>query len=954
MQQHSEAPARPLRVAAPAGTDTQRSLLTLGLALALGGVAVWQLRQEWAANVPLPWLLLLAAMFLGGSALRRLDRWLPGEPILPRLAAFSTRNRQLAGGGCIAASLALTGWIVARLRPDFRQWQGTLGPWLAALALMLLGAWLLGAVGRGSPRAAAALAAWPDTRRNRWLEAAAVALIFALAIFLRTYRIDSIPPGIYVDETNGALDALYINEGRSDSPFGLGWYGTPNGYLYYMGGVFKLFGATWAGLKFASLLPAILTIPAVYLVGRLLFGPGAALAAMLIMAVSRWHLSMSRWGWNQTAPLLFQALATFFLIRGLRDRRARDYALGGLLTGLSFYTYLSSRLAAATLALYLLYWLWSDPAGWRAALRRCWLGLAIFVAAVVVAAAPLAVTYLSDPGRFNGRVDEISIFRDVREQNSLTPLIQNVGDILKFFHQTGDLQGKHNLPGEPMADPVTGLLFAIGLAYAILAWRDQRRVLLLLWLVLGLAGGFLSSHHESPQSYRTMTALPAVALLAGDTLDRVARALYRRLAERPRTGQAARWPAFAAAGLAIVALAGAALWESSVYFGKQARSGAVLSGFNPTENAVARETIAALDAGKAVYLSPSFSEFSPLRFLVYGVIKARTGENTLDRRPYHAVVPEVDLPLPDTGQDVLMLLDRDYWALRDYLAAIYPSARLELVNLPDGQPIYMRMQVAQADIAALQGLTERVTSADGRAEERGVAQVAAGDLPPGAQVEWYGSMHLDHGGEYELRGEGGLQVFVDGQPWSGRRYLGRGLYGLRVVRPTAASGEPRLLLGGPEGAPEPIAPRLLFRFAQQHGLLGTYYRGLNWEGDPLFRQVTPFLMLAWPGERPVAPDGEFSARYTGALRVAEGGHYRLRVEADDGARLTLDGQVLGEGLVAGQPNSFDAEVDLAPGDHPIQVDYFQQGGGTALRLLWSRDGGPEAPVPPAALVPAQP
>jgi len=260
----------------------------------------------------------------------------------------------------------------------------------------------------------------------------------------------------------------------------------------------------------------------------------------------------------------------------------------------------------------------------------------------------------------------------------------------------------------------------------------------------------------------------------------------------------------------------------------------------------------------------------------------------------------------------------------------------------------------QADIAALQGLTERVTAADGRVEERGVAQVAAGDLPPGAQVEWYGSMHLDHGGEYELRGEGGLQVFVDGQPWAGRRYLGRGLYGLRVVRPAAASGEPRLLLGGPDGPPEPIAPRLLFRFAQQHGLLGTYYRGMNWEGDLLFRQVTPFLMLAWPGERPLVPDGEFSARYTGALRVAEGGHYRLRVEADDGARLTLDGQVLGEGLVAGQPNSFDAEVDLAPGDHPIQVDYFQQGGGTALRLIWSRDGGPETPVPPAALVPAQP
>ena len=129
-------------------------------------------------------------------------------------------------------------------------------------------------------------------------------------------------------------------------------------------------------------------------------------------------------------------------------------------------------------------------------------------------------------------MSEISIFRDVNDQHSLAPLLENIGDILKFFHQTGDLQGKHNLPGEPMADPFTGLFFAIGVAYAILAWRDQRRVLLLLWLVLGLAGSYLSSHHELPQSYRALTALPAVVLLAADVLDQIARAAYKWLREQ--------------------------------------------------------------------------------------------------------------------------------------------------------------------------------------------------------------------------------------------------------------------------------------------------------------------------------------------------------------------------------------------------------------------------------------
>jgi hypothetical protein len=114
------------------------------------------------------------------------------------------------------------------------------------------------------------------------------------------------------------------------------------------------------------------------------------------------------------------------------------------------------------------------------------------------------------------------------------------------------------------------------------------------------------------------------------------------------------------------------------------------------------------------------------------------------------------------------------------------------------------------------------------------------------------------------------------------------------------------------------------------------------------------LLLAWPDEQPIVPNGEFSARYTGSLRVVDAGIYQFRIEADDGARLTLDGAVLGEGLTAGQPNDINATVNLSSGDHPIQIDYFQQGGGSALRFFWSYNGELLTPVPPSALIPAQP
>jgi hypothetical protein len=954
MDQTAEFQTTSSHIVSPEETNIRRHLITLSLAVIFGLIVVWQLRQEWAKDFRWPWLFLLVAMFLAAQALRGLELWLPGRPILPRLAAFPTPQRLLIGSNLITIALILTGVTVWRLWPDYHQWHGTPVLWLAAMVFLVAGAWVIGAVGRGSPRAATALTIWSDSARNRWLEAIAFLLIFALAIFLRTYRLDSIPPGIYVDETNGALDALYILEGRDVSPFGTGWYGTPNGFLYFMAGVFKLFGANWLSLKIVSLIAAILTVPAVYLLGRLMFGPLAGLSAMLLMAVSRWHLSLSRWGWNETAPPVFQVLATFFLIRGLRDRRALDYALSGLLMSLSVYTYLSARLAAATIILYIVYWLLSDPSGLRSSLRRSWLGLVILFVAAVVAVAPIAVTHITDPFTFNNRVSEISIFRDVRDQRSLQPLISNIGDILKFFHQTGDHQGKHNLPDEPMADPITGLLFAIGLAYAIIGWRDQRNVLLLLWLVLGLAGSFLSSNHESPQSYRSLTALPAVVLLAANILDRIGRAVYRIFHEGELASQYPFLPASVAGGTIVLALLGATLWESNVYFGRQAASMDVLRGFNPTENRVAYETLAALQNGDEVYLSPTFSTYSPLRFLIYGAIKAESGQNTLDNRPYHVALPEVNLPFPDRGQDILMLLDSQYWPLRDYIATLYPQASMELVSLADGSPLYFRIEVPHSQVAELQGLVQHITYRSGRTEERAVSQIEIDDAQI-TEASWDGAIRLEHGGEYEFLGEDGLQVFLDHQRVEGKRYLGRGLYRLRLVWERGSGNDPKLLWQINNGSPEPVPQDAFFRITRPpQGLLGTYWRNMNWEGEPIFKQVTPFLLLAWPDEQPIVPNGEFSARYTGLLRVTQPGAYFFRVEADDGARLILDGNVIGEGLAAGQPNSFDTTVELTEGDHPIQIDYFQQGGGSALRLFWRYGNEPLTPVPPTVLLPAQP
>jgi hypothetical protein len=545
--------------------------------------------------------------------------------------------------------------------------------------------------------------------------------------------------------------------------------------------------------------------------------------------------------------------------------------------------------------------------------------------------------------------------RDMRDQNSIKPLILNIGDALKFFHQTGDHQGKHNLPDEPMTDPITGLLFAIGLAYAILRWRDQRYFLLMVWLVIGMAGSFLSSHNESPQSYRALTALPAVVLMAADVLDRVMRTAFRTLQQIASTESRPKLPAYVAGTMAVLALLGATAWESNVYFNKQATSPAVIQGFNPVENQVTQAVISALQKNQDVYLSPRFSEYSQLRFLVYGIVKSKTGENTLDHRPYHTVLPEEDFPVPDTGKDVLILLDTAYWPLRDYVTSIYPKATLQLIELAD-DPVYFQIQIPHDQILALHGLMETVTDPSGKTVQQSVSQVkVAAENQKASKIEWSGSIHIDHGGQYDFNGEGGLEVYIDHQPEHGPQYLGRGSYRLNVIWNAGDNPDAQLLWKTPDQDWSAIPANILFNMPDYNrGLLGIYWNNINWESTPIFHQVTPFLMLAWNTEQPIVPNGPFSARYRGLINIPETGAYTFRVEADDGARLRIDNNVVGEGVAPGQPNTFEATIELSAGEHPIEVEYFQQGGGTALRFLWQHGDAPFTPVPPSALTPAQP
>ncbi|MCC7353986.1 MAG: glycosyltransferase family 39 protein, partial [Anaerolineae bacterium] len=444
------------------------------------GLAVVGQRALTDPRIPLDaWVWFGGAAVLAVYALTRLPDKEPTEPMPP--TRLPGRPIRIVSMLIMVLAVVANGWALSRLLRSGVDRLGLTG-WAVSLGALAIGGWLFGAlqkrldnnnpasevVAKQEPLKPAgseptvpqvqsepvlSSAPSPASDANNvpvetpvripvWLELTLVVAIAVLAIYLRVHRLEQMPPGIFVDETNAALDAIAIMEGRRDSPFGTGWFETPTMYAYYLVGLFKVLGTTFVSLKVASLLPGILTVLLLYPLARLMFGIPTALVATFLLAVSRWHFNMSRWGWNEVAPPLFQLGATYFLLRGARSRQMRDFAIGGILLGLGMYTYLASRLVVAVILAYLVYRIVVE----RGFLRKAWAGLIVFWLAYMMTFAPLASTYIRNPFTFLNRSRQVSIFNDVeRAGGSYAPLWENTKRHLLMFHVRGDNNPRHNL-----------------------------------------------------------------------------------------------------------------------------------------------------------------------------------------------------------------------------------------------------------------------------------------------------------------------------------------------------------------------------------------------------------------------------------------------------------------------------------------------------------------------------
>jgi len=494
------------------------------------------------------------------------------------------------------------------------------------------------------------------TQRIEWVAFLAVIL---LAAFFRFYALDTIPPGLHYDEAIDAHLAQDIRAGARPIYFVQGWGREP--LYHYLVALAMNWASPAMSLRVTSATLGTLYVGLAFLLLRRLFDWRVAAIGSGWLACSFWVVSVSRLGVRDVAvqPLAVGAmLALWQMQKPVPSQKTRIWmVIGGVLLGLSLYTYQASRALPLLVVLFIAYL----AAFHREQLARYWKGLVLFVALAAVVAAPLVAYLAMHPGAESGRDFQGEPIQQLL-QGKPGPMFNHALATLKQFTFYGDPQPLYNVPGRPALTLLAGLAFYSGLVVALARFKKRGELaFMLLWLAAALAPALVT--YPAPHFPRTLLAqLPVAALIA------VAVVTLRDWAGRPQ-GSGRR---FGSIGLLLLALlvVGQTAWQTwNDYFVIWANLPQVRFQYNAGPAAAARYLDASADADPVLLAGLFADDSDPYNLAVM------LHRRDLDLRWFDAASA---LPVP-SGARTLRLILYDFTPVDDvirarYLAGAKPAA----------------------------------------------------------------------------------------------------------------------------------------------------------------------------------------------------------------------------------------------------------------------------------------
>lgn len=368
-------------------------------------------------------------------------------------------------------------------------------------------------------------------------------LILSLAFWLRFYRLEEIP-SFHEDEADLAYNAYSILQTGKDQmsqflPIATTSLGDarPAFYVYLAVPAIKFFGLTVFAARLPALVFSTLTVIIMYYLANLLFrNKFISLSSSFLMAVSFWHITLSREASEKMTSLFFLITGIYFLLRFIKQE-AKYYTLfvAFLFLFLAIHTYYAPRMFLLLFLPVLVLAYWS-----RLNVKKKYL-LLLFTALFLITA-----SYVTFFHKFSAeRINQLLIFNNPKTIALLQEQISEEGHtanvyLTRFFHNkpinysftflenflehfspnflfmTGDSASpRYDVPAVGLLNLFEAPLLLLGIYFLFFAIHiNSKRELFVLpvWILFAvLPSGF--TFHQVPSSYRISPALPPLILL---------------------------------------------------------------------------------------------------------------------------------------------------------------------------------------------------------------------------------------------------------------------------------------------------------------------------------------------------------------------------------------------------------------------------------------------------------
>jgi hypothetical protein len=399
--------------------------------------------------------------------------------------------------------------------------------------LLSTGLWMIGLAERPPHALVRDWGAWlwraPGTIRERVKIKPAPAIAFVaimlIAVFFRFYRLDAVPVEMTSDHVEKLLDSYDVSQGIYHVFF------TRNGgreaiQFYLVALAANLFGTgmSFMTLKLVSVLEGLALIPVVVALGRELVDRETGLLAAALVAMSWWHVVLSRLALRIVLTPFVFGLVLITLIRAVRTGSRRAWLWTGFWLGIGVYAYQAMRLAPLVAVAAFLIAVGAGLAhrklGPATDAARQALNLACAGLIALVLFVPMLRVWHDYPSEmWNRIINRTTSSEQTIEGSPAAVFVDNYRDALGMFNVRGDAAWISAIPGKPVLDRVTAALFVLGvIAWAvriIVRQRPEDVLMIAAGLIMLLPSALaIAFPIENPSTTRASAMLPLAYILA--------------------------------------------------------------------------------------------------------------------------------------------------------------------------------------------------------------------------------------------------------------------------------------------------------------------------------------------------------------------------------------------------------------------------------------------------------